>query len=161
MGNIAQELAKLAESNKHLQAIVKVYKNNKLVFIGTLFNAKLFMETEGGQFDIQPATEPELNSKLKHIEDSAIYVKYVIKHCIELASKGFGSVRIYTDNKSNLVDVDAKKNLCYSMELVISLLKQSGFSFDNNTDYTYFTLIWNEKFLNAPYEMSLHMYTEE
>lgn len=159
--NTAKQLAKLAESNKQLQERVKVYKDNKLVFIGTRSQAYLFMKTEGGQFDIQPAIESQLKSKLKHIEDSAIYAKYVIEHCTKLASLGFGSVNIYTDDTPNLVDDKDKIRLCYSKKLVISLLKQNGFSFDNNTDYTYSTLIWNKKLLNAPYEMSLHMYTEE
>lgn len=156
----ANKLAQLARANQDKQKQVDVYKNGQLVFTGKQVDAEIFMNNEGGVFDIKPAKNHHLSFEKKVRWGSHQYVRYVVNQCKELASKGYGSVEIKIDRTTDLFQIDEGRNSCYSAEFVSILLQQNGFVFDGLIDhYDAFSTIltWDKELPQAPSSMKIGM----
>ena len=151
----ASKLAQLARANQNKQEKVQLTKDGKVVFIGTKESAEKWMGKNDGTYSIEKWKPQSFEKKVRW--GSHQYVRYVIKRCKELASKGYGSVKITIDKTTDMFGVDEGRNSCYSESFVCKLLSQEGFTIDwygedarDHYDAISGTLIWDETLPKSP-----------
>lgn len=133
----ASKLALIAQANQSNLKQVDVYKEHKLVFIGTKEEANSFINSTEGSFVIKP-TKDHFLAFLKKVRWGAHqYVHYVINECKKLAQRGYGFVKITIDKTTDLFMMDEGRNSCYSAEFIKNLLQQEGFTFGKENENSY------------------------
>jgi hypothetical protein len=158
----AEKLAQIARVNQ--QGMFNLIQNDKVIHQGSFDSCQAIMYERGGTFTIEKVKEIDHYEQFqkKVAWGSHHYVRYVIKRCKELASKGYGSVKITIDRTTDMFDVDEGRNSCYSYSFVCKLLVQEGFTFDwygedscDHYDAVSGTLIWDETLPKFPEEISM------
>jgi 3-methyladenine DNA glycosylase AlkC len=144
----ANKLAQIAKANQ--QGKFKVVKNHLDLFYGTYAQCVEYTEKVGGTFTIEKVKEkcPYEAFQKKVAWGSHQYVRYVIKRCKELASKGYGSVEITIDKTTDMFNKIESKHRGYSHDFVVKLLSQEGFElhdYVNHYDAISYILYWQLK----------------
>lgn len=143
----AIKLAQIAKANQ--QGMFNLIKNGKVFHTGSYEDCSNLAYNLGGTFTIEKVKEvdPYEAFQKKVRWGSHQYVRYVIKRCKELASKGYGGVLIKIDITTDMSDVDKGKKSCYSHDFVVKLLRQKGFALFTTPEGDYYdaqeyTLFW-------------------
>lgn len=144
----ANKLAQIAKANQ--QGMFNLIQNGETIHQGSYDSCRAIMNEVGGTFIIEKAKEkdPYEQFQKKVRWGSHQYVRYVIKRCKELASKGYGGVLITIDKTTDMFEMDEGRNSCYSHNFVVQLLQQEGFvlnPFEDYYDAQSYILYWQIK----------------